>query len=575
MKIRFDSRYLLAVAAVSVMAIAVACGGGDDSGELAVGDDRDGVFLEERGLVEFAGSAGLPGSPGDAESVEVQVQAARPAATAAPAAAALQAKESGDAQTVVTKGDGFGSAESTRSTTSAGSASVEKEIAAATDGRVIIRTGDYNLTVEDVARTMDDISKISISAGGWVVSSEQSRKYLGFIAIRVPAVRFDDVMEQVSDLATKVNFVTTRSDDFTEEFTDVSARVRTLRDTTDRLRELFNRADEVEDALLIQKEITRVQSDLEAFEARLNFLSNSSAFSLISVALESADIKLVIDAGADISTTVGEQVTYRVKFTPPEGIEEFSVTWDFGDGTGKQQTSRTVLTGNGEELITAPIIHSFFDNQGSPFIVTVKLEGSGEGGIARGEDKLITTVSRLPVIDLFAGENQIVEVGSEVQFSASFTRPEGVFDLSYVWNFGDGTAPIKVELGSLEGAGQITTTHVYENFRPKPYSVTLVMTGNTDVGAVEATGEVSVDVRENIGVAQSELDAGSSARNAWRVLKSIGVIIANLGIWLLILSPIWLIAGGIVFVLVRRSSKNYNATSADAPSRSEREMLDM
>ncbi|MCH8230733.1 MAG: DUF4349 domain-containing protein [Chloroflexi bacterium] len=438
--------------------------------------------------------------------------------------------------------------------TSGGSASLENEIAAATEGRVIVRTADLGINVDSITESLDDISKMAVAAGGWVVSSVQSRQFQGSISIRVPADRFDDVIEQLKDLAAKVNFVTTRSEDFTEEFTDVTARAQTLRDTLGALRTLYDRAESVEDAITIQKEITNIQSDLESLEARLTFLSQSSAFSFISVALESVPIELNIDAGDDIAAAVGHPVTYRVKFTPPEDMEEFVITWNFGDGSREQSTDRIAPTGNGDEVITAPVIHFFDRDEDSPFIVTVDLRGFGDAGIAEGKDTLVTTVSRLPVIEVFAGENQTVEAGSEVEFSASFNRPEGVSEISYSWNFGDGSAPVEGDLGDSGTAARVDTTHTYSNFRPNPYVVSLTVTGQTEVGEVEVTGELLVFVRETIGVKAADLDAGSTVRDAARTLQSVGVFLAKAGLWLLILSPAWLIGGVIVFVLIRRRS---------------------
>ena len=197
-----------------------------------------------------------------------------------------------------------------------------------------------DVTVENVTMTLDDIAKIAASSGGWVVTSAQPGNYQGSISIRVPADRFDDVVEQLSDLAVKIKSISTRSEDFTEEFTDVTARAQTLKDTLETLRLLFDRAITVEDAITIQKEITNVQSDLESLEARLNFLSQSSAFSFISVSLESVPQELVIDGGDDIAAAVGHPVTYRAKFTLPDGFDNVRVTWNFGDGTCETSTDR-------------------------------------------------------------------------------------------------------------------------------------------------------------------------------------------------------------------------------------------
>jgi hypothetical protein len=197
-------------------------------------------------------------------------------------------------------------------------------------------------------------------------------------------------------------------------------------------------------------------------------------------------MELELSAGDDVAAAVGHPVTFRAKFPPPEGIEEFTVIWNFGDGSREASTNRIAPTGNGDEVITSPIIHVFDRDEGSPFIVTAELTGFGDAGIAEGKATLVTTVSRLPVIEVFAGENQTVESGSKVDFSASFTRPEGVSDISYSWSFGDGSAPVESLFEADEDGGQVSISHTYQNFRPNAYIVVLTVTGQTEVGEVEA-----------------------------------------------------------------------------------------
>ena len=536
---------LFALLAVMLFAVVVvACGGGsDDSGE--------SYFYGEDSATDEVGYSG-----GSAAAT------ARPAATAAPAPEApVDASDPeffipdsgyGLSEEQLEKLQGQAGGVDSDSGSKAGGNELENEIASATEGRVIIRTGDLSLVVESVPTSIDDITNIATSSGGWVVNSQLTQVFRGSISIRVPAARFDDVVEQLENLSTDINFVTTTSQDFTEEFTDTTARAETLRDTLERLQILYERAFSVEDAITIQKEITSVQGDIEALEARLSFLSQSSAFSLISVFLEAQPITITIDAGEDLRAAVHHPTMFRAKFTPPEGFEEFSVVWDFGDGFGEQRVSRVVPTGNGDELVTAPVIHYYQRDEDSPFIVTAKLQASGDAGLAEGEDTLVATVSQLPVIEVFAGENQIVEYKSGVEFNGSFTRPEGITDLEYTWNFGDGSAPLTFALADDEESTEINATHAFQNFRPNAYMVTLTITGQTEVGEVEATGEVWVSVRESIGVASADLDAGSTVRDAGRTLGQIGVFVLEMGLWIAILSPAWIIGLAILYFVVRR-----------------------
>ena len=49
--------------------------------------------------------------------------------------------------------------------------------------------------------------------------------------------------------------------------------------------------------------------------------------------------QMTVDAGDDQTAAVGRNVRFRAFFEPPEGIDQFTYTWDFGDGS--QQVRRT------------------------------------------------------------------------------------------------------------------------------------------------------------------------------------------------------------------------------------------
>jgi hypothetical protein len=197
MNLQIHPRYFLTIMAIFVIAPAGACASGgsdsDDSGFRLLSEGSGGSSSEEAMSVQSA-SAGERGNPGAAGAPGSPAAAA----TAAPArpAATVIVTEKGDGITISSglKGDTFQFDDAVTNSGS-GSASIEQEIASATDGRVIIRTADLSVTVNSVTESMEDISKITIAAGGWVVTSFQPRNCSSEISIRVPADRFDDVIE--------------------------------------------------------------------------------------------------------------------------------------------------------------------------------------------------------------------------------------------------------------------------------------------------------------------------------------------------------------------------------------------
>jgi hypothetical protein len=71
----------------------------------------------------------------------------------------------------------------------------------------------------------------------------------------------------------------------TEEFADTEARINNLKATEAQLLKLLERAEEMEDILVVQRELTGVREQIERLQGRLNVLERRSAFSTISVIL--------------------------------------------------------------------------------------------------------------------------------------------------------------------------------------------------------------------------------------------------------------------------------------------------
>ena len=142
-------------------------------------------------------------------------------------------------------------------------------------------------------------------------------------------------------------------------------------------------------------------------------MEQTSAFSLIDVQLSLKPVLVEVDAGSDQRGWSGEVLRFKSFFYPPEGIESFTFTWDFGDGTPPVINHRVSSTEKSGQKVTATVAHQFFDEKDSPFMVEVKITGVGEDGLIEGKDNLIVTISDRPIIEVFAGDMIQVESGQE------------------------------------------------------------------------------------------------------------------------------------------------------------------
>ena len=415
--------------------------------------------------------------------------------------------------------------------------------------RIIVRTVDITLVVSDLSSTSDTISSLAVQFGGWVVSSRRDQRHRSTISIRVPAESVDEALAQLKASAVKVESEISSSQDFTNEYVDTSSKIRNLRATEAQLLKLLERANDIEDALKVQAEVTKVQEQIERGQGRLNFLSETSAFSLININLKLGPRFMAVDAGADPTVREGEPVRFRASITPPPGITDFTFEWEFGDGSSPVSGQRTALTVDNPTRTTGTITHIYPDDRDSPFIVTLKVTGIGDDGVAEGEDTLIVTVTKVPDIEVFADQDPTVREGKPLELTGSFTRPADLTDFTYRWDFGDGSEPAA---GSLpENVTNISSIHIYPDSRPFPFTATLTITANSEAGEITGSNSTQVAVVEGIPWLAG-WDPTNSLKLAVLALSYIGRGAGTVAIWIGVFSPIWIIALVVIYILRRR-----------------------
>lgn len=382
-----------------------------------------------------------------------------------------------------------------------------------------------------------------------MVSTKRDQRHQASISIRVPAEKLDEAMARLRALALKVESEISRSQDVTDEYVDTQARVKNLQVTEAQLLKIMERAEKVEDALRVQAELTRIQEQIERNEGRLKLLRETSAFSLINVILKLGPLPMsveagVVDGGPAPTAREGEPVRFRASLAPPEGVTDFTYRWDFGDGSPPATGQRTARSVDGKTYVTATVTHVYADRRDSPFIVVFNATGVGDAGAAEGKGTVVVTVTRIPAIEVFAGPDLTVRERELGEFGGSFTRPVGLTDFKFKWEFGDGSAPVT---GSpSEPATSASATHVYPDARPQGFTATLTVTARSEAGEITGADSVQVRVTE-----ASRWVAGwnpaVTLKNAVRSLSTTGWVLIRVGIWAAIFSPFWLAAALVVW----------------------------
>ena len=150
--------------------------------------------------------------------------------------------------------------------------------------RKIIRSGDLSVTVGAPAKALAESQRIVTDAGGFVEGSNAGEARVS-LRCRVPAEKLDTVMDAIAALGT-LERRSVSAADVTEQHADLTTRLANDRALRDRLQQLLARAKSVEDVLAIEKELTRIQTEIETMQAGLDRLDSQIALSDLSVSLE-------------------------------------------------------------------------------------------------------------------------------------------------------------------------------------------------------------------------------------------------------------------------------------------------
>jgi len=250
--------------------------------------------------------------------------------------------------------------------------------------RMIVRTGNMALVVEDVPVAIDQITRMADGFEGYVVSSmvwKEGERLVGSIAIRVPVEHFDDALRALRGLAVDVTSESTSSKDVTEEYVDLSAKLDNLEATEEQLLRIMEKAETVEDILAVQRELSRTRGEIEQTKGRMQYLERTADTSLIEVLLEQSKLDVELYANK-ARVKEGEEVWFYARVSG--GFPPYSYQWDFGDGgtsTGESPIHAYKTDGSYTVSLTVADDRGNVDTEVRTEYITV-IAGWTAGGIA-------------------------------------------------------------------------------------------------------------------------------------------------------------------------------------------------
>jgi hypothetical protein len=137
--------------------------------------------------------------------------------------------------------------------------------------RAVIQQAGLSMVTDSLGRLHRTADSLTVALGGYVGQAELRESDL-HMSLRVPAPALNGVLDQLSGMGT-VKRRTVRRQDVTAQMVDVEARLGTLRTVRDRLRAYLAQAAATADLVAIERELARVQGEIDQLEAHQRMLS--------------------------------------------------------------------------------------------------------------------------------------------------------------------------------------------------------------------------------------------------------------------------------------------------------------
>jgi hypothetical protein len=161
--------------------------------------------------------------------------------------------------------------------------------------RLIVKDAVLSLLVQDTNVALQRATQITADEGGYIISSRLWNQpfdaqadinlLYATLTLAVPVDRFEQTLTRLRELAIHILDESASGQDVTDEYVDLQSRLKNLEATRDRIRAFLDEAKTVEEAIMINEQLSLVEGQIEQVMGRMNYLFDRAAYSTITLTL--------------------------------------------------------------------------------------------------------------------------------------------------------------------------------------------------------------------------------------------------------------------------------------------------
>lgn len=162
--------------------------------------------------------------------------------------------------------------------------------------RKLIRTFEVNIETKEFDDVLSGIQAKVQELGGYIEQSSLdggSAYYSHYnrysdMTVRVPSDKLDSFIANVKETA-NVTYISESTEDITLRYVDTESRKIALETERDRLLELLEKAQTVEDIITIESRLSEVRYELESYASQLRTYDNQVDYSTVHISIREVD----------------------------------------------------------------------------------------------------------------------------------------------------------------------------------------------------------------------------------------------------------------------------------------------